>query len=211
MTTWDQKKNSEGDNLSVKFTNPITHLPQQVKPTPTTLEWHRQKPITHTLTKVVSKDWGAGAPICPWSTVRRTRGFALQSVAYGDPHQNDQIFTHGGFSWIPVRCAVHKVYARRILVDPGPDPLDAWCLECFLFDPDVRKEDPVQWVTAGITPTAPPPPICHWSLQRMLLVGYKVDRHARTEQNFYSLTFVTVVPASSVVVLDDGRGFVGAQ
>ena len=31
----------------------------------------------------------------------------------------------GGFSWIPVRRAVRKVYARGILVDPGPDPLDA--------------------------------------------------------------------------------------
>ena len=49
-----------------------------------------------------------------------------------------------------------KVYARGILVDPGPDPLDAWCLECFLFlftrgwilvDPDVNEEVPVQWIT----------------------------------------------------------------
>ena len=55
----------------------------------------------------------------------------------------------GGFSYA-------ALYTRRILVDPGPDPLDAWCLECFLFlftrgwilvDPDVREEDPVQWIT----------------------------------------------------------------
>ena len=32
----------------------------------------------------------------------------MQSAAYGDPYQNDQIFTRGGFSWIPVHRAVRK-------------------------------------------------------------------------------------------------------
>ena len=41
------------------------------------------------------------------------------------------------------------LYARRILVDPGPDPLDAWCLECFLFlfTRGWILVDPVQWIT----------------------------------------------------------------
>ena len=57
------------------------------------------------------------------------------------------------------------LYARRILVDPGPDPLDACHLECFFFyilflftcgwilvDPDeVREEDPVQWIMGIMT------------------------------------------------------------
>ena len=60
----------------------------------------------------------------------------------------------GGFLWIPVRRAVGKVYTRRVLVDPGPDPLDAWNVFLFLFtrgwilvNAEVRKEDPVQWIT----------------------------------------------------------------
>ena len=55
------------------------------------------------------------------------------------------------------------LYARRILVDPGPDPLDACHLECFfnilflfmcgwiLVDPDVREEDSVQWIMGIMT------------------------------------------------------------
>ena len=67
------------------------------------------------------------------------------------------------------------LYARRILVDPGRDSLDTWRLECFLFlftrgwflvDPDVREENPVQWITGIMfhvpndcgTPRGPLPP-----------------------------------------------------
>ena len=73
-----------------------------------------------------------------------------QSAVYGDPYQNDQILTRGGFSWIPVRRTVRK-----------EDSGGSWTrstgrLECLLFlftrgwilvDPDLREEDPVQWIT----------------------------------------------------------------
>ena len=62
-----------------------------------------------------------------------------QSVAYGDPYQNDQIFTRGGFWWIldlihwtPDACNVFLFLFTR-----------GW----ILMDPDVGEEDPVQWFT----------------------------------------------------------------
>ena len=73
-----------------------------------------------------------------------------QSAAYRDPYHNDPIFTRGGFSWIPVHRAVCKEDSG------GSWTCSTGRLTRFLFlftrgwilvDPDVCKEDPMQWIT----------------------------------------------------------------